>query len=239
MATSAGRRLRPLAVGCALLMVAWGAASIASLVVQIMNYNDFGWPSEDADREVWTYIVLFLAAAASGAWVAVWGLFGLAWRPPLHVGALALLVAVAVEVAANLVQTSYFSDLGVPVSFGDRVDWYLDRLTFDTGAGSGEVRAFLTALPLVTAVLPLLAWLGVLFTGAGRKRRTGPAYPQQAAPVLQPAPPQAPPPPPPPPPPTAPPTPPSADPSGRPVPPDRPRGPDEPTLRLPAPPRDS
>ncbi len=184
MAASAGRRLRPLAVFCALLMVAWGAASIASLVVQIMNYDEFGWPDENADGEIWAYVVLYLAAAASGAWVAVWGLFGLAWRPPLHLGAVALLVAIGVEVTANVVQVSYFSDLGAPVDLGDQAEGYVDRITFDTGVAVSEGRAFLTALPLMTAFLPLLAWLVVLFSGAGRKRRLAPQYgqPQYAAP---------------------------------------------------------
>jgi hypothetical protein len=174
------------AVVCALLMVAWGAASIACLVVQLMNYDDFGWPDENADGEVWTYVVLYLVAAASGAWVAVWGLFGLAWRPPLHLGGLALLVAVGFEVAANVVQVNYFSDLGLPVDLGDQVDSYVDRITFESG-GPNEGRAFLTALPLMTAVLPLLAWLVVLFSGAGRKRKPTPyntayAPPQQYQP---------------------------------------------------------
>ncbi len=173
MASPAGRRLRPVAVICALLMVAWGAASIACLVVQFMNYDDFGWPDENADGEVWTYVVLYLAAAASGAWVAVWGLFGLAWRPPLHLGGLTLLVAVGLEVAANVVQVNYFSDLGLPVDLGDQADSYVDRITFDS-RGPNEGRAFLTALPLTTAVLPLLAWLVVLFSGAGRKRKPTP-----------------------------------------------------------------
>ncbi|WP_245993695.1 hypothetical protein [Nocardioides immobilis] len=178
MAASAGRRLRPLAVVCALLMVAWGAASIASLVVQIMNYDEFGWPDENADGEIWAYVVLYLAAAASGAWVAVWGLFGLAWRPPLHLGAVALLVAIGVEVTANVVQVSYFSDLGAPVNLGDQAEGYVDRITFDTGVAVSEGRAFLTALPLMTAFLPLLAWLVVLVSGAGRKRRFAPQYGQ-------------------------------------------------------------
>jgi|GEM_PF-6630837 len=179
MASPAGRRLRPLAVVCALLMIAWGAASIASLVAQIMNFNEFGWPDENTEGEVWTYVVLYLAAAASGAWVAVWGLFGLAWRPPLHLGAVAVLVAIGVEVAANVVQVSYFSDLGASVDLGDQAEGYVERVTFDTGFAVNEGRAFLTALPLTTAVLPLLAWLVVLFSGAGRKRSFAP---QQAAP---------------------------------------------------------
>ena len=182
MASPTGRRLRPLAVVCALLMIAWGAASIASLVVQIMSYNEFGWPDENSDGEVWGYVILYLAAAASGAWVAVWGLFGLAWRPPLHLGGLALLVAIGVEVTANVVQVSYFSDLGVPVDLGDQVESYVERVTFDTGAVDGEGRAFFTALPLTTAVLPLLTWLVVLFSGAGRKRKPTPFHPAYAQP---------------------------------------------------------
>lgn len=195
MASPAGRRLRPVAVICALLMVAWGAASIACLVVQLMNYDDFGWPDENADGEVWTYVALYLAAAASGAWVAVWGLFGLAWRPPLHLGGLTLLVAVGLEVAANVVQVSYFSDLGLPVDLGDQADSYVDRITFES-RGLNEGRAFLTALPLTTAVLPLLAWLVVLFTGAGRKRKPTPyntAYGQPQQYQQQPYQPQQPP----------------------------------------------
>ena len=148
-----------------------------------MNYDDFGWPDENADGEIWTYVVLYLAAAASGAWVAVWGLFGLAWRPPLHLGGLALLVAVGLEVAANVVQVNYFSDLGLPVDLGDQADSYVDRITFES-RGPNEGRAYPHRAAADTAVLPLLAWLVVLFSGAGRKRKPTPyntayAQPQQ------------------------------------------------------------
>ncbi len=268
MASLAGRRRRPLALVCALLMVAWGAASIASLVVQFTNYNDFGWPDQDADGQVWAYVVLYLAAAGAGAWVAVWGLFGLAWRPPLHLGVLSLLVAVAVEVTANIVQVNYFSDLGASVSLSDQAEWYVDRVTFDTGGTVGsEGRAFATALPLMTAVLPLLTWLVVLFSGAGRKGRPAPAYGRPVHPQQQYAQPQQPhqqphqqpqqqpqqqPPPPTPPPYVLPPepyvAPPAPDPPTlryptvppeRPVRADPPPPPDRPTTPYPAPPKDS
>ena len=89
MASPAGRRLRPLAVVCALLLVLWGLASAGSLIAQIMDLNDNGWPDENADGEIFGWIILYLSAAASGCWVAVWGLFGLAFRPPLHFAVLA------------------------------------------------------------------------------------------------------------------------------------------------------
>lgn len=177
MAIPGGRKLRPLAIVCALLMVLWGLASAASLVMQILNHNEFGWPDEDAPGEVIAYTWLFLAAAASGCWVGIWGLFGLAWRPPLHFGAISLVVAVALEIAANLVLTSYLTDLGTGRSFGDQMEFYLDRATFQVEGleGEYETRGFFIALPLVTAVFPLIAYLVTLFTGAGRKRRS-PSY---------------------------------------------------------------
>lgn len=219
MASPWGRRLRPLAVLCALVLVLWGIVSAVALVEQIRLYNEFGWPDEDADGEVLAWTWLYLAAAASGCWVAVWGLCGLAWRPPLHLGILALVVAVGLEVAANLVQADYYAQLEPSWSFGDQLEGYGDRVTFDTAGltGEWETASFFIALPLVTAVVPLALWLLVLVTGAGRKRRAPygaayapqpypqpyqqPAYPQQyQQPQYQPQPypPPAPPPPQPP-----------------------------------------
>lgn len=188
MAAPAGRRLRPLAVLCALLLVLWGLASAGALVAQIMENNEFGWPGENADGAVFGWTFLYLSAASSGIFVALWGLFGLAFRPPLHLGVLALLVAVGLEIAANAVQAGYIADNIDPSwSFGDQLGWYGDRITFDTPGltGDSETRGFFIALPLVTASVPLAAWLVVLFSGAGRKRRlvqyAAAPYPQQYA----------------------------------------------------------
>ncbi len=174
MAAPAGRRLRPLAVVCALLMVVWGLVSAGSLVAQIMELNDTGWPDENADGEIFGWIFLYLSAASSGCWVAMWGLFGLAFRPPLHLGALALVVAIALEMVANVVQANYIGDkIDTGWSFSDQLGWYGDRVTFQSDGlvGDGETRGFFVALPLVTAFVPLVAWLVVLFSGAGRKQR--------------------------------------------------------------------
>ena len=192
MASPTGRRLRPLAVVCALLLVLWGLASAGSLIAQIMDLNDTGWPDENADGEIFGWIILYLSAAASGCWVAVWGLFGLAFRPPLHFAVLSLVVAVALEIVANVVQAGYIGEIDPRWSFGDQLGWYGDRVTFqaDGVTGEAETRQFFIALPLVTASVPLAAWLIVIFSGAGRKRRPAPyaaAYPQQYA---QPYPPQ-------------------------------------------------
>lgn len=179
MGTPGGRRLRPLAVICALLFVLWGAASAGSLVAQIQELNEYGWPDENSDGEVVAWTALYLSAAASGCWVAMWGLLGLAWRPPLHFGFLALLVAVALEVAANLVQADYIADLSGPAwGFGDQMRWYGDRVTFQSNDLylDQETAGFFIALPLVTAALPFLAYLVALLSGAGRKRRFAPAY---------------------------------------------------------------
>ncbi len=170
---------------CALLFVLWGAASAGSLVVQIQELNEYGWPDENSDGEVVAWTTLYLSAAASGCWVAIWGLFGLAWRPPLHFGFLALLVAVALEVAGNLVQADYIADLsGRAWGFGDQMQWYGDRVTFQSNDLylDQETAGFFIALPLVTAVLPVVAYLVALLSGAGRKRRIAPAYSQQAYP---------------------------------------------------------
>jgi hypothetical protein len=196
MASPWGRRLRPLAVLCAVLLVLWGLASAVSLVEQIRVYNEFGWPDENADGEVFAWTWLYLCAAASGCWVTVWGLFGLAWRPPLHLGVLAVVVAVGLEVGANLVQAGYYAELDRTWSFGDQLEGYGDRITFDAAGltGEWETAEFFIALPLVTAVVPFVAWLVVLFSGAGRKRRFAPGYPaapygygqpQPAAPYAQ------------------------------------------------------
>ena len=183
MASPWGRRLRPLAVLCALVLVLWGILSAVALVEQLRVLDEFGWPDENADGEVWAWTWLYLAAAASGCWVAVWGLFGLGWRPPLHLGILALVVAVGLEVAANAVQASYFEKIDSSWSFADQLEGYGDRVTFDTVglAGEWETASFFIALPLVTAALPFALWLVVLFSGAGRKRRApyGAGYPQQ------------------------------------------------------------
>lgn len=177
MASPENRKLRPLALACALLMVLWGLASAVALVMQIMNLNDFGWPDEDAPGEVIAYTWLFLTAAAVGCSVAIWGLFGLAWRPPLHFAALALVVAVGLEMTANLVLTSYANDFGASRSFGDQMEFYWDRVTFQAVAFEDkyETRGFFIALPLLTALIPLIVYLVTLFTGAGRKG-SSPAY---------------------------------------------------------------
>ncbi|WP_183093463.1 hypothetical protein [Nocardioides stalactiti] len=173
MATAGGRKLRPLALVCALLFVLWGAASAGSLVAQLQLLDEFGWPDENADGEIWAWTILYLSAAASGCWVALWGLFGLAWRPPLHFGVLALLVAFGTEVSANLVQASYLGEAIPSWDFSDQLQWYGDRVTFESNLlGTGdETQAFFIALPFVTAILPLLCYLVVLFSGAGRKRK--------------------------------------------------------------------
>ncbi len=185
MASPGGRRLRPLAVLCALVLVLWGLASAGSLVAQIVELNEYGWPDEDADGEIWAWTWLYLLAASSGCWVGLWGLFGLAWRPPLHLGILALVVALGFEIGANLVQADYIAQLDRSWSFADQLSWYGDRITFqaDGLAGDGETTGFFIALPLVTAWLPIAAWFAVVVSGAGRKIRPapqfgGPAYPQ-------------------------------------------------------------
>lgn len=196
-----GRRLRPLAVLCALLLVAWGAASAGSLVAQVKDWNDILDAVDNFDSLDGQYVLslwLFILAASSGCWVALWGLFGLGWRPPLHLGILALVVAVGLEIAANVVQANYISDLTGSGSFGDQLQSYLDRVTFSADGIPArlEARAFFEALPLVTAVLPLLCWMAVLVTGAGTKRTAyayGAPYPQAAypqAPVYYAPPPQ-------------------------------------------------
>jgi len=198
MGSPGGRRLRPLAVLCALFLVLWGIASAGSLIAQISELNDSGWPDENADGEIFAWILLYLSAAASGCWVGVWGLFGLAWRPPLHLGVLALVVAVGLEVAANVVQANYLGELDRTWSFADQLQWYGDRVTFQADAltDDQQTREFFVALPLVTAVVPFLGWLVVLFSGAGRKRRFAPQYgapaypPQQQYPQPQPYAPQ-------------------------------------------------
>ena len=203
-----GRRLRPLAVLCALLLVAWGLASAGSLVAQIKDWKDIVDAVDNFDSLDGQYVLslwLFILGAASGCWVALWGLFGLGWRPPLHLGILALVVAVGLEIAANAVQASYLSDLTGSGSFGDQLGSYFDRVTFSADGIPArlEARAFFEALPLVTAVFPFVCWLAVLVTGAGKKRPAygygapypQPAYPQQPVyyppapqPVYQPAP---------------------------------------------------
>jgi hypothetical protein len=183
MASPWGRRLRPLAVLCALVLVFWGVASAGSLIAQIVELNEYGWPDENADGEVWAWIWLYLLAASSGCWVGLWGLFGLGWRPPLHLGILALFVAVGLEVGANLVQANYVAQLDRSWSFADQLGWYGDRITFqaDGLTGDRETTGFFIALPLVTAWLPLAAWFVVVVSGAGRKVQPqygAPAYPQ-------------------------------------------------------------
>jgi hypothetical protein len=200
MESAAGRRLRPVAILCALLFVLWGIASAVSLVVQIMNLNEFGWPDEDAPGEVWAFTLLFLGAAAVGFFAAVWGVFGLRWRPPLHLAAVPLVLSVLLELAANLVLVRYFDDLGARIGLGDQLEQYVDRITFDTVGVVDETKAFLTAVPLMSAALVLLVYLLALFTGAGRRKRAEPpAYaapyppaPQPGAPAHPQAPPAAP-----------------------------------------------
>jgi hypothetical protein len=179
---------------CALLLVAWGAASAGSLIAQIQDWNDIvdAYDSFDAlDTQVVVSLWFFILAAASGCWVGMWGLLGLGWRPPLHLGILALVVAVALEITADVVQVDY---VGGSWTLGDQLKQYLDRVTFsaDGVPADLETRAFFEALPLVTAVGPLLCWVAVLVSGAGKKR---PAYSQPyAQPHQQPyyAPPQQP-----------------------------------------------
>ncbi|WP_322938307.1 hypothetical protein [Nocardioides bizhenqiangii] len=177
MANPGDRKLRPLAIVCALLMILWGLASAVALVMHVLNLNDFGWPDEDSPGEVLAYTWLFLVANVIGLFVGVWGLLALKWRPPLHLAALALVVAVAMELVANLVLVNYFKDFDPASSFGNQMEFYLDRVTFDVEAAEAkyETRAFFLALPLVTALLPLVVYLVALFTGAGRKVKQ-PAY---------------------------------------------------------------
>lgn len=199
MGSPGGRRLRPLAVLCGLLLVAWGVASAGSLIAQIQDWNDIldAYDSFDAlDTEVVVSLWFFILGATSGCWVAMWGLLGLGWRPPLHLGILALVVAVALEITADVVQVNY---VGGSWTLGDQLQQYLDRVTFsaDGVPADLEARAFFEALPLVTAAVPFLCWVAVLVTGAGTKRPAygygGPAYPQPYyAPAPQPYYPQPP-----------------------------------------------
>lgn len=204
---SPGRRLRPIAALCGLLMVLWGIASAASLVVQVQDLNDLGWPDESSDGEVVAWTFLYLGAATCGCWVAMWGLFGLGWRPPLHLGTVALLLAVGLEVGGNLVQAGYIHQLDASWSFADQLRAYLDGVTGQTDPppGISEGRLFLRSVAFVTWPVVLLWWMLVLVTGAGRKVRGvaygrppygypaqppyTPPYPPQAYP--QPYPPQA------------------------------------------------
>lgn len=179
MTAPGGRRLRPIAVLCGLLMVLWGLGSIASLVIQLQDLDRIGWFDTDSPDEFVTWSVLFLAAAAGGAWVTMWGLFGLGWRPPLHFGAIALLVALGGEVAGMLVESGYIHDLRPRWGFGDELRAYLDGFTGQgSDLGGSDLRAFLRAAPLVTGPFVLLWWMAVLVTGAGRRT----PYPQYAQP---------------------------------------------------------
>ena len=164
---------------------ALGPASAGSLIAQIVELNEYGWPDEDADGEIWAWTWLYLLAASSGCWVGLWGLFGLAWRPPLHLGILALVVALGFEIGANLVQADYVAQLDRSWSFADQLGWYGDRITFqaDGLAGDGETTGFLIALPLVTAWLPIAAWFAVLVSGAGRKVRPAPSSAARISPA--------------------------------------------------------
>ncbi|KAA1418494.1 hypothetical protein F0U44_08250 [Nocardioides humilatus] len=185
MGSPGGRRLRPLAVLCALLLVAWGAASAGALIGQVQDWNDLvdaldasGDSLDDLDGQYLTTLWLFTLAAASGCWVTLWGLLGLGWRPPLHLGILALVVAVALEITGNAVQASYIRDFDSSWSFGDQLQAYGDAITFsaDGVPADLETRRFFEALPLVTAIFPFVCWMIVLVSGAGTKVRFAPGY---------------------------------------------------------------
>ncbi len=159
------RRLPALAVLLAVVLLAWGVACGISLWVQVSE-TDY----ELYEGTALTVLVLHNVAAFAGAWAVLWGLFGLGWRPPLHLGAVVVMVAMATDVVALVIVDS---ELGLSV--GDQLEAYLDAALGEYGA-----QPFWTAAPLVFGPLVLLLWLVVLVAGAGRKVAVG--YPEQGYP---------------------------------------------------------
>ncbi len=148
------RRLPALAVLLAVVLLCWGAASGISFWEQV-SATDY----DLYEGTALTVLLLHQIAAFCGAWAVLWALFGLGWRPPLHLGSLLVLLAVVVDVAALVVV-----DRELGLSVGDQLEVYLDA-----ALGEYDAQAFWTAVPLVSAPFVLVLWLVVLGTGAGQK----------------------------------------------------------------------
>lgn len=158
------RRLRPIAIICGLVLLAWGICSAVALVARLLDLHDSGWQP----LSTWEGKTQFLVVAASimGCFAILWGALGLVWRRPLHAGALTVLISVGLEVAAMVV-----NHVNAHISYGHILQAYWDSgLGRIYRPGVPDWQMIAPPWPLLTAVLPLLCWLVVLGTGAGRPR---------------------------------------------------------------------
>jgi hypothetical protein len=166
-------KFRPIALLCALALIVWGGIAVASVVAQVQIHQHTPWPTvhldrfgTPADRAAWTTYVA-LAASAVGSLAVLAGLVGLVRRAGLHLGAVVALLSLALT-AVDL--TVIHND--TPVSWSWIATSYRDRILWRPLDVTGAERwwFFVTDLMLPLAALPLVLWLLVLLTGAGKRR---------------------------------------------------------------------
>lgn len=161
------RRLRPVAVICAIVMLAWGILAAVALVARLTAINSVGWASLSTRQGAYDFLIV--AAAALGCFAILWGLLGLFRRPPLHLGALTVLVVVALELAAIVVYHG-LSHAGGRMSYHQILNFLYWKM--GTGQVIHDWHFVVPPWMLPTAIVPILLWLVVVLTGAGRVSRT-------------------------------------------------------------------